>query len=122
MKAIEKDLLAIEEKFWSGDESFYHKHADSACLVAFEQMAGLMSNPDLAATVKDGNRWKKLDLEMKGLVRPCDEVAILTYEANAERANGEPHHALVSTGYVKREDGWKMMFHSQTPLNDKNAA
>ena len=85
MKAIEKDLLAIEEKFWSGDESYYRKHADSACLVAFDKMAGLMSNPDLAATAKDGNRWKKLDIEMKGVVRPCDEVAILTYEANAER-------------------------------------
>ena len=56
------------------------------------------------------------------LAGPGDEVAILTYEASAERADGEPHHALVSTGYVKRDDGWKMMFHSQTPLNDKKAA
>lgn len=32
------------------------------------------------------------------------------------RANGELYHALVSTGYVRRGDGWKMAFHSQTPL------
>ncbi len=122
MSALEKDLLALEKKFWSGDESFYRKNADTACLVAFSEMAGLMSNPDLAATAKDGNRWRKLDMEMKGLVRPSDDVAILTYEATAESADGKPHHAIVSTGYVKREDGWKMMFHSQTPLDDEKKA
>ncbi len=122
MKALEKDLLAIEKKFWSGDESYYRKHADTDCLVAFSEMAGLMSNPDLAATAKEGNRWSKLDMEMKGLVQPSDDVAIITYEANAKREDGKPHHALVSTGYVKRDDGWKMMFHAQTPLEDKKAA
>ena len=32
-----------------------------------------MSNKDIAATAKDGNRWKKLDIESKGLsaVRRC---------------------------------------------------
>ncbi len=117
MTALEEDLLSLEKKFWSGDEKFYRAHADSSCLVAFTEMAGLMSNPDLAATAKDGNRWRKLDMDMKGLVRPSDDVAILTYEATAERAEGQAHHALVSTGYVKRDDGWKMMFHSQTPLS-----
>ena len=29
---------------------------------------------------------------------------------------GEAYAALVSTGYVHRVNGWKMMFHSQTPL------
>ena len=121
MSAIEKDLLAIEKKFWTGDEKFYREHVDTSCLVAFTEMSGLMSNRDLAATAKDGNRWKKLDLESKGLVRPTDDIAILTYEAKTERVTGEPHHAIVSTGYVKRSDGWKMMFHSQTPLDAKAA-
>lgn len=116
MTALQEDLLSIEKRFWSGDEEYYRAHADRACLVAFAEMANLMSNADLAATVKGGNRWRKVDMVMKGIVRPSDDVAILTYEAKAERAEGERHHALVSTGYVKREDGWKMMFHSQTPL------
>ena len=121
MNAVEKDLLAIEKKFWTGDESYYRAHVDTSCLVAFAEMSGLMSNRDLAATAKDGNRWKKLELDSKGLVRPTDDIAILTYEAKAERATGKPHHAIVSTGYVKRSDGWKMMFHSQTPLEAKGA-
>ena len=116
MTGTETDLLALEKKFWTGDEAYYREHVDTACLVAFAEMSGLLSNRDLAATVKDGNRWKKLKLDSKGVVRPTDDIAILTYEATAERATGEPHHAIVSTGYVRRSDGWKMMFHSQTPL------
>lgn len=122
MNALEKELLAIEEEFWSGDEAYYHEHADASCLVAFAEMAGLMDNPDLAATAGEGNRWRNVGMDVKGIVRPRDDIAILTYEANAERADGQPHHALVSTGYVRREGGWKMMFHSQTALPDKQVS
>ena len=119
MAEIEKDLLEIERKFWTGNEAYYREHVDTSCLVAFTEMSGLMSNSDLAATVKDANRWQKLDLRSKGLVQPTGDVAILTYEASAERADGEPYQAIVSTGYVRRNDGWKMMFHSQAPLEKK---
>ncbi len=116
MPSINKDLLALEKKFWTGDEAFYRENADASCLVAFAEMSGVMPNKDLAATAKDGNRWKKLDIEEKGMVQPSDDVAILTYQANAVRENGDAYAAIVSTGYVKRNDGWKMMFHSQTPM------
>ena len=46
-------------------------------------------------------------------VRP--DTAIVTYEAHAKRATGEPYAALVSSGYVKRNGEWKMTFHQQTP-------
>jgi hypothetical protein len=121
MTATEKDLLALEKKFWTGDAKFYRENVDDSCLVAFgAEMAGVMSNKDLAATAKDGNRWKDLDIELKGLIEPSDDVAILSYEANATRSNGEHYAVLVSTGYHKRDDGWKMMFHQQTPLSQHN--
>jgi len=50
------------------------------------------------------------------VVEPSDDVALLSYEAEATRENGEPYRALVSTGYVRQCDGWKMMFHAQMPL------
>jgi hypothetical protein len=115
--STQKDLLALEKKFWTGNSKFYRENVDDSCLVAFgADMAGVMSNKDVAATAKDGNRWKDLDIKLKGLIEPADDVAILSYEANATRSNGEPYSALVSTGYAKRDDGWKMMFHQQTPL------
>ncbi|WP_394892103.1 hypothetical protein ACG873_12485 [Mesorhizobium sp. AaZ16] len=74
-----------------------------------------MSNKEIAATVKDGARWQDLEIELKGLVTPSYDTAILSYEARAKRQNGEPYAALVSTGYAKRDGRWKMVFHQQTP-------
>ena len=106
MTATEKELLALERNFWTGDGKFYRENVDDSCLIAFgADRAGVMSNKEIALTAKDGNRWKHLDLELKGLIEPADDVAILSYQANATRSNGERYAALVSTGYARRDDG-----------------
>jgi hypothetical protein len=73
---------------------------------------------DLAATAQDPDRWRDLKMDVKGMVEPGSDVVMLTYEAHATRGSGEPYAALVSTGYVRRANGWKMMFHSHTPLKN----
>jgi hypothetical protein len=116
MRKNHDDLLALEKKFWSGDSAFFAANADAECLVAFPDMAGVMENADLAKTAKNPRRWKDLEIELKGVIEPSDDVTLLSYEADATRENGEHYKALVSTGYKKHRDGWKMMFHGQTPL------
>jgi hypothetical protein len=119
--ATEKDLLALEKKFWTGDTKFYQDNVDDSALIAFgPDMAGVMSNKEIASSAGQGNRWKNLDIKLKGLIEPADDVAILSYEANATRSNGETYAALVSTGYARRDGGWKMMFHQQTPLGEQS--
>ena len=123
MTATEKDLLALEKKFWTGDTKFYQDNVDDSALIAFgADMAGVMSNKEIASSAGQGNRWKNLDIKLKGLIEPADDVAILSYEAHATRSNGQAYAALVSTGYARRDDGWKMVFHQQTPLGQENGA
>lgn len=57
-----------------------------------------------------------LEIDVRGLLRPTDDVAIVTCEARARRGAEERYRALVSSGYSKRDDVWKMVFHQQTPL------
>ncbi|RUT99451.1 hypothetical protein EOD23_25080 [Mesorhizobium sp. USDA-HM6] len=114
--ASKEELLDIEKGFWTGDSTYYAANADAECLVAFPQMAQAMTNDDLAKTASKPNRWRDLDIRLKGMVEPGSDIVMLTYEAHATRENGEPYAALVSTGYVHRADGWKMMFHAQTPI------
>ncbi|MER9231707.1 hypothetical protein NKI56_06325 [Mesorhizobium sp. M0622] len=116
MMANKNELLDIEKGFWTGDTAYFKANADTECLVAFPQMAQAMSNSDLAETAADPNRWRDLDIDLKGIIEPGSDIVMLTYEARATRQNGEPYAALVSTGYVHRVNGWKMMFHAQTPL------
>ncbi|RWD59684.1 MAG: hypothetical protein E5V89_08905 [Mesorhizobium sp.] len=114
--ASKKELLDLEKGFWTGDSTYFAAHADVECLVAFPEMAKAMANADLAKTATKPNRWRDLDIRLKGMVEPGSDIVMLTYEAHATRESGEPYAALVSTGYVHRADGWKMMFHAQTPI------
>jgi hypothetical protein len=114
--ANKEELLDLERGFWSGNSAYYEANADVECLVAFPQMAQAMTNGDLAKTATKPNKWRDLNIKLKGMVEPGSDIVMLTYEAHATRENGERYAALVSTGYVHRADGWKMMFHSQTPI------
>jgi hypothetical protein len=115
--ASKEELLDLEKGFWTGDSAYYAANADAECLVAFPEMAQSMTNDDLAKTASKPHRWRDLDIKLKGMVEPGSDIVMLTYEAHATRENGEPYVALVSTGYVHRVNGWKMMFHSQTPID-----
>jgi hypothetical protein len=119
--ASKKELLDLEKGFWTGDEAYYSAHADIECLVAFPGMAQAMDNADLAKTATNPNRWRGLKIDLKGIIEPGSDIIMLTYEAHATRENGEPYAALVSSGYVHRVNGWKLMFHAQTPLETEKA-
>jgi hypothetical protein len=113
--SLENELLELEKRFWTGGADFYREHVSDHCLLAFGEMAGVMNKEDIAATVKEGQRWRDLDVDKAGMVKLADSAAILTYRARATRSSGEPYEALVSSAYVKRGSEWKLAFHQQTP-------
>jgi hypothetical protein len=113
--SLEQDLLVIEKTFWTGGPEAYRKHADEQCLVAFTEMAGVMSKDDIAKSAEAG-RWKDISIKQKAMAQLSPSVAVITYECSAKRQDGQPYHALVSSGYVHRPNGWKLAFHQQTPF------
>ena len=117
--ALEQDLLKLEKGFWTEGGDYYRAHVDEECLVAFTEMAGVHSNEEIAGMNPGANNWMNVELDEKGCVRLSADSVVITYEVNAQRKNGEPYKALVSTGYVKRDGEWKMAFHQQTPLDAK---
>jgi hypothetical protein len=114
--ALQDDLLSIERELWIGEADAYRRNLDDDCLVAFTEMAGVSQREEVAGMVEGGPRWRELELEIEGFLRPTDEVAIVSYRASAVRGGEDRYRALVSSGYVRRGDEWKMMFHQQTPL------
>ena len=83
--------------------------------VVFAEMAGEMSREDVAKTAEKG-RWKDVKMQKKGIAKLSDSTVVISYECNAHRKDGQPYHALVSSGYTHRPDGWKLAFHQQTAL------
>jgi hypothetical protein len=113
---LREELLDLERKLWFGTVADYRRTLDDDCLVAFGQVAGVSTREQVVGTVDETDRWEDLDIEIQGMLQPTKDVAILTYHANAVRGESDRYRALVSSGYVNRGDGWKMMFHQQTPL------
>lgn len=116
---LQDELLELEELFWTGGPEVWARHCDDTCLVAFAEMSGPMSREDIGRMADEG-RWRDLAMLPKGMVQLGDETVILTYEASAvrrEEAGQAPaaHHAVVSSAYRRGPDGWKLVFHQQTP-------
>jgi hypothetical protein len=118
--SLQTQLLAKEETLWAGGAPEYRLTLDAACLVAFAEMAGVQSRDEIAAMAGEGGRWRDVDIEVEGFLQPTDDVTILTYRVSAVNGTaGAPYAARVSSGYVKRDGDWRMMFHQQTPLAAK---
>lgn len=118
---LKSDLLSIERELWTGGADAYHRNLDDDCLVAFTEMAGVWTREQVAGSVEEAERWRDLEMEVEGFLRPQPDLALLTYRARALRGEGddaERYHALVTSGYVDRDGRWKMVFHQQTPLAD----
>ncbi len=113
--SLQADLMSIDRQFWTGGPEAYEDHCDDQCLVVFAEMAAVMSRGDIAKTAKKG-RWSDVHMTPKGFVRPSDDSAVIAYDCTARRKDGQAHHALVSSAYVKRPDGWKLASHQQTEV------
>lgn len=118
MNETGKTLLAIEDKLWTGGPDEYRRHLDETCLTVFPGMASVQKRDEIADMSKE-RRWRNVALDVKDMIEPAPGIAILTYQARATRGDGKPYEALVSSGYAKRSDGWKLMFHQQTELDAK---
>jgi hypothetical protein len=113
---MKDELLAIERELWTGGPESYQRHVDEECLVAFTEMAGVSTRGAVAASVENGPRWRDLEMDVQGFLAPTSDVAIVTYRARAVRGSDQRYNALVSSAYARRQDGWKLVFHQQTPL------
>ena len=113
---LQDELLSIERELWRGTADTYRRHLDEECLVVFTEMAGVSTREQIAGSVEESERWRDLELDPQGILQPTPDVALVTYRASATRGDEERYHALVSSGYVRRDREWKMAFHQQTPL------
>ena len=113
------ELFLLEEGFWLGGKEHFLDHLDSECLLAFPQMGemhGVHSREQIAATASMPGRWRDLEMVDRHAVHPVDDFALISYRAVVTRADGEPYSALVSSGYVRRSEGWRLAFHQHSPL------
>ncbi len=114
------ELTALERRGWDalssdGDtaRAFYDEVLDERVVML---LPGGMVLDDRATIVESmsGQPWARYALDDVRAFQPTADTGVVTYGAVAERG-GQEYSALMSSIYVRRDDGWKLVFHQQTP-------
>jgi len=59
--------------------------------------------------------WSSCQLEAARVLPFREDGAIVAYAVVAQRERSPEYSALISSGYVRRPEGWRLAFHQQTP-------
>ncbi|NUO58571.1 MAG: nuclear transport factor 2 family protein [Hamadaea sp.] len=93
---------------------FYERVLDRDVLML---LPGGLVLDDRAAIVKAmaGQPWSYYELQDIRVLSPTPDVGVVTYAVVAQRTGSPAYTALLSSTYVRRSEGWKLLFHQQTP-------
>ena len=109
----------LEERGWEALSTpgagprFYREVLDTGVVMLLP--GGLvLRDRETAIESMAGPPWSAFDLQDLVEHRPTQDTALVTYGVVARRGNVD-YSALVSSLYVRRGAGWRMVFHQQTP-------
>lgn len=112
------EIFALERDFWlrgGGDPEFWRRHCSDDALIVLAM--GSMGKSETIAAMEDAPGWSAVEFDDVHWVHAA-ESSIVAYRA-AARSKGSgvvDYRAMISSGYRKDGDGWKLIFHQQTPL------
>lgn len=114
------DVQRLEEEGWqalSTDAAtaadFYGRVLDREVVMLFPH-GMMLTDRNAILRSMGGQPWASFRLDDLQVRHPTADTAIVTYGVVAQR-DGSEYSALVSSHYVRRDDGWKMAFHQHTP-------
>ncbi|MEX5300237.1 nuclear transport factor 2 family protein [Kocuria sp. CPCC 205292] len=115
------DPITLEQQGWqalssTGEQAaaFYDDVLDQEVVMLLP--GGLLLD-DRAAIVASmaGIPWSSHELSDLRVLHPTSDTAVVLYRVLARRGESAPYDALVSSTYARRERGWKLVVHQQTP-------
>ena len=116
----ETEPVALEEKGWQAlsrdgeaARAFYERVLDRTVVML---LPGGMMLDDRAAIIDSmsAQPWSAYELHDVRSFQPSRDTAVVTYGVVARR-DAREYSALMSSVYARREEGWKLAFHQQTP-------
>ena len=116
------DLIALEERGWQAlsgaadgesAEQFYGRILDANVAMLLPGGMRLTDRDEILRSMS-GAPWDAFELEDPRVLELGPDGAVVVYGVVAER-DASPYSALVSSTYVRRDDGWKLALHQQTP-------
>jgi hypothetical protein len=108
-------LLTIERGFWFERAPYYQQHTSDDATFVFPSMH--LSKDEGMDAADQAPRWSDLSITDAQLLTLSDDIAVLSYHAQAIREGASPYRARITTVYRLEHGEPKLVFHQQTPDN-----
>jgi hypothetical protein len=118
--AVDNELIDLERSGWrvlstsaEAAEIFYGHVLDEMPVMLLPGGTTL-TDRDVILRSMAGQPWSSFEMSEAQVLQPTDDVGVVAYDVLARR-DGSSYAALVSSHYVRRDRGWRLFFHQQTP-------
>lgn len=118
--AVAETLLELERDGWRAlsegrGAAFYDQYLTDDALMALP-VVGLLDRAAIVESMAAAPPWASFSIDKPQLAVLDEAGAVLVYRATARRTGEPEYHALMSTTYTKRPEGWRIAFHQQTVI------
>jgi len=115
----EREIIDLERRGWDALTSpngaaFYADLMTDDAMMVFP--GSVMTKQESLAAMRSAKPWSSYKFEDPRVLRVGTGGRLVLYRVTAKRAGADPYDALMTSIYVRRSDGWKMVFHQQTPV------
>ena len=113
-----RELFEFERDLWAraNDPAYYADRLTDDAVLVFPAPFGLLDRAQTLEAVSGSGGWREFDLQDYRVVELSEHSAAAAYRADAVRADGSSYSAYCSSTYVRRDAGWQLALHQQTPI------
>ena len=113
----EREVIDLERRGWDAlctpnGPAFYADLMTDDAMMVFP--GSTMTKKESLAAMRSAKPWSSYTFEVPRVLRVGTGGRLVLYRAIAKRG-AQTYDALMASIYVRRSDGWKMVFHQQTP-------
>jgi hypothetical protein len=117
---LAEQLLDVERRLWKNDVDLYRDNLVEDALLVFPE-TGVIDRTFALDAIRiensAGSRWADVNFEDVRALPLVPDAAVLTYRVTARWAHEATEMtALASSVYVRRNGGWKVALHQQSPI------
>ncbi len=117
-----QELLDLEHRGWAslcdgtGDRVYGDLMTDDGVMVLAN--GAVMTRSDVVASLAQAPPWDGYDIADERVVSAGPDAAALVYTGTGRREGADDFVGVMTSLYVRREDGWRLALYTQTPVPD----
>ncbi len=76
---------------------------------------GVLERAEAVVSIAAAEPWERFNIQDTHVAYREQGSAVISYHATAKRAGENEYRAWMTSVYVRGNDGWKMLYHQQSP-------